>query len=133
MSAMTEFFIISIIMIAVVLWEYRAHVRDLRSGKARLFLPRSPQWAKIRREHLVKQPVCQACGSKENLEVHHKMPFHKEPAKELDPNNLITLCESGANGVNCHLAWGHLGSFRSYNVHVERDAAEWKHRVEGRP
>lgn len=84
--------------------------------------PRSTEWPKVREEHLKKFPVCAACGSKEKLQVHHCMPFHLQPELELDPNNLITLCES--SGSSCHLKWGHLGSFKLYNPKV-RETAEY--------
>ena len=53
---------------------------------------RSPQWNKVRNQHLKEQSTCQVCGSNEYLSVHHIVPFHLDPAKELVPSNLITLC-----------------------------------------
>jgi len=49
------------------------------------------------------------------------MPFHLDPAKELDPTNLITLCMSKKE---CHLYIGHGGSFKQYNPNVRSDAAQ---------
>jgi hypothetical protein len=54
--------------------------------------PRSPHWPTVRKQHLELHPTCAACGTKEHLEVHHKIPFHDDPSKELDPTNLITFC-----------------------------------------
>jgi hypothetical protein len=54
--------------------------------------PRSPEWANVRKEHVLQFPRCAACGTVENLNVHHILPFHEHPELELDQNNLITLC-----------------------------------------
>lgn len=94
---------------------------------------RSSRWPSVRRAHLKKNPACAVCGSKKNLEVHHKMPFHLDPGLELNPDNLITLCESKGDGVNCHLLFGHLGSFKSFNQTVEQDAKDWNTKLGGRP
>ena len=59
------------------------------------------------------------------MEVHHKMPFHLDKSKELDMANLITLCEANKNGVNCHLLFGHLGSFKAFNAEVDVDSKGW--------
>ena len=66
---------------------------------------RSPEWPRVRREHLAVEPTCQWCGGTASLDVHHLEPFHVDPALELDPTNLITLCE--ATGLRCHLEIGH--------------------------
>lgn len=85
---------------------------------------RSSQWSKIRKQYLADHPECEICGSKEKLEVHHKNPFHVHPELELDPKNLIALCESKQS--NCHLKFGHRGSFRNYNSNIEEDAVTLK-------
>jgi hypothetical protein len=54
--------------------------------------PRSSQWPKVRAEHLRKHPTCAACGSVEDLNVHHLQPFHLDPSLELYPPNLLTVC-----------------------------------------
>ena len=54
---------------------------------------RSPKWPALRRKFLQRNPTCAACGTTECLEVHHCVPFHIDSAKELDPRNLLTLCE----------------------------------------
>jgi 5-methylcytosine-specific restriction endonuclease McrA len=57
-----------------------------------------------------------ACGYKgKNLQVHHIKPFHLHPHLELDPQNLITLCEH-------HLLLGHLDAWDSYNERIREDA-----------
>ena len=79
-------------------------------------LTRSSGWSKVRKEFLEKNPTCACCGGTTLLNVHHKMPFHDDPSKELDPENLITLC-MGKN--ECHLKIGHGDNFKCYNDKVE--------------
>lgn len=93
--------------------------------------PRDPKWPTIAKAHLSKNPECVICGRKEKLRVHHKKPVHLFPDKELDPDNLITLCESGA--LNCHLTFGHLGHFNSYNPKIDTDAKTWGNKIRKRP
>jgi hypothetical protein len=64
---------------------------------------RSPQWRKVRAEHLAVEPQCAACGEEGELEVHHIVPFNEKPELELEPTNLITLCR------HCHWRLGHGG------------------------
>lgn len=94
---------------------------------------RDSKWPKVRAEHLKNNPNCLACGGDKQLEVHHVVPFHLDKSLELDPNNLVTLCESKSNGVHCHLAFGHIGSFRSFNADVRQDASAWRNKIESRP
>ena len=94
---------------------------------------RSGEWPKVRKEFLEKNPTCKLCGGKKELEVHHVRPFHLHPELELNPVNLITLCENKADGVNCHLLFGHLGNFKSFNVAVEIDAINWNRKIMYRP
>ena len=77
---------------------------------------RSPKWRKVRSEHIKNYPECAACGRKNGLEVHHIVPYHIDPSKELDPTNLITLC-----GKYCHFVFGHLMDWKSWNENVVRD------------
>lgn len=93
--------------------------------------PRDSRWPRVREEHLKREPSCRVCGQKTNLNVHHKKPFHLFPALELVDSNLITLCEGP--GVNCHLLFGHLGLFASYNPNVEEDVAIWRSKFIQRP
>ncbi len=88
---------------------------------------RSSQWPAVERAHLAEHPECAVCGSKEQLNVHHVVPFHVRPDLELERSNLITLCR------NHHFWWGHLGSWRSWNPDVREDAAIWRKKIEGRP
>lgn len=97
-------------------------------GKAR-----SPEWPKVRAAYLKEHPRCALCGGKKKLEVHHRRPFHLHPELELDPSNFVTLCENKGDGINCHLAFGHLGSFQSYNPDVDDDTATWSKKIASRP
>ncbi len=92
--------------------------------------PRSPKWAAISKRFL-KGKVCAVCGRKEEIVAHHKRPFHLFPELELDESNLIPLCEGRT--VNCHLAVGHLMSFKSHNPDVETDAAYMREKIKNRP
>ena len=94
---------------------------------------RSNQWPKIRKIHLEKFPNCALCGGNKIIEVHHIIPFNIDPSKELDPSNLITLCESGKNGIVCHRSFGHLGNYQSFNTEVIKDAETWKEKLDKRP
>lgn len=90
-------------------------------------VPRSPKWPGVRAAYLKQFPVCAACGGKEKLEVHHVTPFHLDPTRELDPGNLITLCDPH------HLLVGHLMSWASFNAEVRADAAIWFRKIRSRP
>lgn len=93
---------------------------------------RSSRWPAARRRHLKANPVCAACGSQTGLEVHHIIPVHtvlgKE--KELDPENLLTLCEARkGSGRDCHFLFGHSLFWRGWNPWAVADAAEFFSRV----
>lgn len=92
---------------------------------------RDPRWPACRARHLARQPTCQACGSRENLEVHHVRPVHTHPDLELSPDNLITLCEGPV--VNDHILFGHLHNWKSWNPSVRFDAALWLEKIKDRP
>ena len=109
------------------------HLIDAARGKHPLSAKRSDRWPTVRKQHLLAHPTCELCGGHEDLEVHHKQCFHLHPELELDPTNLITLCEAKKNGVNCHLFLGHLGNFKSVNVTVAVDAKLWRIRIVNRP
>jgi 5-methylcytosine-specific restriction protein A len=109
------------------------HLIGAAQGKHPITAARSGHWSTVRKNHLALHPTCAVCGGTEKLEVHHRRPFHLHPELELEPTNLVTLCESGKGGVNCHLHFGHLGSFRSFNVDVLIDAATWLGKIKNRP
>lgn len=101
-------------------------LKDRIQGKAPKGARRDSQWSKVRKKHLKKQPYCQVCGSDKKLEVHHIIPFHVAPDLELEPSNLMTLCENGKYGITCHQLIGHLGNYRKINSSAEIDAATWR-------
>jgi hypothetical protein len=86
-----------------------------------LLSPRSGKWATVRKHHLEKNPTCAACGGTTLLNVHHIQPFHIHPELELDPTNLITLCEDPMRLD--HLACGHGFDWKSSIPTVVEDAA----------
>ena len=93
---------------------------DHLQGKSPWGSKRSSKWPKTRAAHLKEHPTCEACGKKENLEVHHRHPFHLFPEKELSSENLITLCEGKT--ANCHFVFGHCFlSWKCYNPNVAED------------
>jgi len=89
---------------------------------------RSSKWPKLRKQHIEKFPNCQACGSDKKPEVHHIIPVHLEPSKELDPDNLITLCDK-----YCHFALGHFMNYQSWNVNIIEDAAKYLENIRNMP
>jgi len=101
-------------------------------GKRSWSQKRSPEWSKVRAEHLKKNPICDVCSCNIDVEVHHIKPFHLYPDLELDPSNLISLCETKKYGVNCHLFFGHLGNYKTENLHVLDDVNTWKKRFNER-
>src|SRR5437660_1424339 len=94
--------------------DYGAHIARVHGHE------RSPEWSRVAKEHRLREPACVACGYKgKKLQVHHIKPFHLHPQLELDPRNLITLCE--ARGRDHHLLLGHLDAWDSYNEHIHDD------------
>lgn len=89
---------------------------------------RSPQWSSVRKEHLSENNRCAACGRSKKLEVHHIEPVHLNPDRELDPSNLITLCDDP-----CHLLFGHLMNYKSWNKDVVIDCAVYLNKVKNKP
>lgn len=85
------------------------------------------KWPTVRAQHLKRNPTCAACGTRAQLQVHHKQPFWKSPELELDPSNLITLC------ADDHLTFGHLKNWSSWNDAVDADCAAYFAKVKSRP
>lgn len=115
-------------MVVILLWNnlYMNILSFLRDTI--LTNDRSKEWPNIRKKHLEKQPFCQACGSIKGLEVHHIEPFHINASRELDPDNLITLCNK-----NCHFIFGHLMDYSSWNVNVVEDCEIYLNKIKSRP
>jgi 5-methylcytosine-specific restriction endonuclease McrA len=140
---LVSFLVIAILFAGIIFLQLASQRRKRRFGKAKRSLKggrrifkrrdhgarvarrhgreRSPQWSRVQKEHLLREPACVACGHKgRGLQVHHVKPFHLHPQLELDPRNLITLCEG--RGRDHHLLLGHLGEWQSYNEHIREDA-----------
>ena len=106
------------------------HVKDVVQGKAKLGCRRSSKWPSARKKHLKSHPTCAVCGGTTKLEVHHIQSYNSHPELELDPDNLITLCESKSRGgLNCHLVFGHLTNYKKINQCVVEDAAYWNKKL----
>lgn len=88
---------------------------------------RHHRWKTLRDEFLKMNPTCAVCGKKTELVVHHKLPFWKFPQKELDWDNLITLCEN--QNLNCHFVIGHLMDWTSYNPKINEDIEYFKNKL----
>jgi len=56
------------------------------------FGARSGKWPAVRAQFVKQNPKCAACGSADQLNVHHVQPYWSHPQLELEPQNLITLC-----------------------------------------
>jgi len=90
---------------------------------AALFISaRASQWRKVRKEHLRKYPYCAFCLKTKKLSVHHIIPYAENPALELDPDNLITLCTKRY----CHLMIGHFGNYKLYNPDVKAHCSRYQ-------
>lgn len=89
---------------------------------------RSSRWSSVRKEHIKENPQCAVCGKTTKVEVHHIEPVHISPDKELDPSNLITLCDSP-----CHLVFGHLMNYKSWNKDVVKDCQIYKQKIKNKP
>lgn len=100
---------------------------DFLAGKP--MAARSPQWAKLRDEFLREHPTCAACGSRDYIVPHHLMPVHLFPTLELDPANLLPLCEGTRQ---CHFRIGHAFSWRHFNRFAAQDAALQLKRIRSR-
>lgn len=97
-----------------------------QSQSHHLSAPRSACWPKTRATYIAKHPRCEACGTTDDLEVHHIVPFHTDASKECDLTNLITLCRRD------HQWLGHAGSFHHFNPDVRADAKRFREMIANR-
>jgi 5-methylcytosine-specific restriction protein A len=92
---------------------------------------RSPKWPEVEKDFKILHPLCEVCGTKGTLlnqiNIHHCVPFHKDISKELDFDNLWTLCRQH------HFLFGHLMSWKSWNVNVREDSANFRNKITNRP
>lgn len=93
-------------------------------------MKRSSKWPRVRAEHLKLHPYCAVCMGTKDLNVHHMKPFHLHPELELEPTNLITLCDEAGRG--CHLLFGHGLNYSAANEYVDTDAALIRLRIQNR-
>lgn len=105
------------------------NIKDAIQGKAPLKALRSSKWPTVRKNHLKKFPCCAVCGGIKKVEVHHIIPFNQDPSLELEPTNLISLCEAKSFGLVCHLLVGHCGNYKKINPNVSEDAKIWNHKL----
>jgi hypothetical protein len=84
---------------------------------------RSGKWRTVRDKYIKENPLCYACGSKNELQCHHIVPFSIDKSLELNIKNLVTLC------TNCHFVFGHLHNYKNFNPEVIRDCQEHYKRV----
>jgi len=103
------------------------NILDRVSGRVPAGCKRDPRWSGVQKAFLLRNPACAVCGARKGLNVHHIVPFHVDPSKELLESNLITLCRVH------HEWWGHLGDWKSYNVDIIKDALAWNEKIKNRP
>lgn len=99
-------------------------MKGIPTGKGR-----SPKWPTVRKKFLKENPYCAICNGTKKLQAHHIKPFHIFPKLELNKNNLIALCEYNC----CHLRFGHIFSFKSYNPNIKIDSVIWSKKIKHRP
>lgn len=109
--------------------KHRERVKAAQKREKKKAATRSPKWRTVRKRHLQKNPECAACGARRGLQVHHVVPFHVDKALELDPKNLLTLCEY-VGGLECHEFLGHGDHWQSYNPLVREHVAELRQKPE---
>lgn len=87
---------------------------------------RTSEWAVFRDTYAKAHPRCAVCGRPvEN--VHHGVPVHVDPTRELDPKNCYPFCRTH------HFIFGHLGDWRSWNPDIENDIGIWRGKYAKRP
>lgn len=96
---------------------WRELVDSYWTEASQILLPRSKDWPNIRDQYLKEHTTCAACGTAKNVQAHH---IDTDPNKELDPNNLITLCMSDEQ---CHYRIGHNCNWKTNNPNVVADAS----------
>lgn len=89
------------------------------------FGARSPDWRSVRKSFAKANPKCAVCGDND-IEIHHKKPYHLFPELELDENNLISLCRRD------HFLFGHLCDWKCSNSEVVKDAKDFNYKIKNR-
>jgi hypothetical protein len=75
---------------------------------------RSGRWRAWREAHLRREPVCQACGAADDLEVHHILPVHAGGSELPPPEGMISLCRP------CHQTVAHANDWKAWRPDVRR-------------
>jgi 5-methylcytosine-specific restriction endonuclease McrA len=81
---------------------------------------RSGKWPAVRQRFIKAHPCCEACGSLQDLNVHHIFSFHDHPELELDPDNLITLCRKH------HFLMGHSSRWATTNKNCQKEVKAYR-------
>jgi len=84
------------------------------------------RWKATAARFLRENPTCAACGSHVRVRPHHVVPVSVDPSRENDFTNLLPLCESYTQGVNCHLFFGHGGQWDHWNPNAVADAFNFR-------
>lgn len=71
---------------------------------------RAKGWRRFREANI--ENYCRYCDSFVLLELHHIIPFNVAPEKELDKDNVVTLCRW------CHFKLGHFCDWWSWNENI---------------
>ena len=66
----------------------------------------SPEYKRYREKVLKRDGICQCCGNKYNLEVHHPLPYNQYPSLRADTSNGIVLCKE------CHDEYHHKHGYK---------------------
>lgn len=72
----------------------------------------SPSWKKIKDRILIERNICECCGEKNNIQVHHKT--YKNITEELD-EDLLVVCENCHNKIHTLASWKHSTSQEDIN------------------
>ena len=80
---------------------------------------RSSKCKTVRDKYAKEHPRCVFCN-KTGIDVHHIHPVDLFPRRELDPDNLVSLCRVH------HFIYGHGGNWEGYNPDVLIDREIWR-------
>ena len=94
-------------------------LRCLAKSPGKPKVRRDSRWSAARKDYLKHHPYCAACGTKKKREVHHVIPVHVDKGRELDPTNMITLCQDD------HLVFGHFHDWQAWNPAVAVDTKKY--------
>ena len=78
----------------------RKYDREKRNAQSTAFY-NSREWKQLRSYKINRDCICEVCGERPAVEVHHIVPIREDWDRRLDVNNLQSLCAS------CHYAQHH--------------------------